>query len=320
MGVAGDFPQVHRHGLPFFPTTSPADVKTAKQLTFHAVQSYFYLSTTKAACHTCCERARNLVAERHVLQLDIVAVVYVRHVHAHLVVLFRLHAFRERHRLRLYLSERVESLNGLDAFVGRHDGGEAAVGIVGEFLHSHAASEPATAGKLAGVIEEIAVPFVVGHSAVVRERLGVAQRHDFAGIGPRSGRGGCRAVADMLWHTACCIQQLVGSVPFRQPWALHVGVLVLLSLFALVHRWRPEGLLRHRKHAQLAFVAYHVAVQLQVVDAGVAPHQPCLAVVVDKHSGVDVVPAAVFIERFAQCVAERPGWAVAHCHADGHAL
>ena len=94
-------------------------------------------------------------------------------IHAHLVILLGLHALRECHGLSLHLTIGVELGNGLHTLVGRHDGGEATVGIVLKLLHSHTTAKAATIGELAGVVEEIGVSLKVCHATVVRKRLGV---------------------------------------------------------------------------------------------------------------------------------------------------
>ena len=166
------------------------------------------------------------------------------------------------------------------------------------------------------MVEEIAMTFVVGHAAVVRKRAGFEEGHDDAGIGPgASRRGGC-AVRDMLGHATGGIQQLIGlcglylifrGVDFAEPGALGIVVLVLLALFLLVSQGRAKAFLRHVEHAEFAFIGNHVAVQLQVIDAGVTPHEPRLSVVVDHHRRVDMIPRAVLEQRFAKCILEGTG-------------
>ena len=123
----------------------------------------------------------------------------------------------------------------------------------------------------------------------------------------------------MLWHATGGIEQVVAAGSLHEPRAFHVGVLILKAFLTLVHGGRAESLLSHREHAHLTLVGDHVAVEFQVVDTGITPHEPCLSVVVDHHRGVYVVPLAVFIERFPDGIAEGTCRRVADCHADGHA-
>ncbi len=235
------------------------------------------------------------------------------------IVLLGFQTFGESHRLGLHAAVGTEGIDGFHALVGRHDGGEAAVGVVLEFLYGHASAEASAIGQLARVVEEIGVSFVVGNATVVGERVGLAERHDLASILPRACRRRRRAVADVLRHSAGSIEQLVGAVALRQPRAFHVAVLVFLALLALAHHRASEGLLGHVQLSQLAAVGNHVAVELQVVTLRIAPHQPGLAVVVDEDCWVDVVPRAVLKQRLSDGILERPRRRVAHSHTDGHA-
>ena len=89
--------------------------------------------------------------------------------------------------------------------------------------------------EFTGVVEEIGMSFKVGHTTVVGERVGLTEGHDLTGICPWSKRTLCRAVTDMLGHSAGSIQQLVGTVALGEPWSFYVGVLVLFSFLPLVH-------------------------------------------------------------------------------------
>ena len=132
-----------------------------------AIQPNLYLSATQTTGHAGREGTRGLVAQVDGLQLDVVTIVNVGDVDTHLITLFCFYTFREGHRLGLYLTVWVKLGNGLDALIGRHDGGEAAVGIVLELLDGHAATKAATTRQLACMIEEIAMPFEVGYTTVV---------------------------------------------------------------------------------------------------------------------------------------------------------
>ena len=173
------------------------------------VDAYLNLSATQTTGHTGGEGTGQFVAKADVLQFDIVAVVNVRHVDAYLAVLLRLHTLRECHRFGFHLTIGVERGDGFYALVGRHDGWEAAVGIILELFDGYAASETTTIRQFARVVEEVGVAFIVGHATVVSERLRVAEGHNLAGIGPGTcGRGSC-AVGNVFWNTTGSIEQLI---------------------------------------------------------------------------------------------------------------
>ena len=109
----------------------------------------------------------------------------------------------------------------------------------------------------------------------------------------------------MLRHATGSIKQLVGAVTLGKPRPFGVTVLVFLVLLAFVHRRCAESLFRHVKHSQFTRVADHVAVQLQIINAWITPHQPGLAVVVNHHRGVYVIPAAILEQRLSDGITER---------------
>ena len=165
--------QVGSNGLPLLPATSARNIHSAEEFSSEAIQADFNLSTTQATSHTSRECAWGLVAEVYILQLNIVTIMDVADIDTDLIILFCLHTFRKRHGLSLYLTVGIELSNGLHTLVGRHDGGEATVGIVLKLLHSHTTAKAATIGELAGVVEEIRVTLEVSHTTVVGKRLGV---------------------------------------------------------------------------------------------------------------------------------------------------
>ena len=120
------------------------------------------------------------------------------HIDTNLVILLSLQTTRESHRLGFHLAERVERSNGLHTFVSRQNGGEATISIILELLDSHATAKAATLRQLARMVEEVGVTVEVGNATVVGKRLGIAQRHNLAGILPRTCRRRCRTVRDML--------------------------------------------------------------------------------------------------------------------------
>ena len=219
-GIAVEGCQVGGDGLPLLPAAGGGHVQRSEQLTAHAVQPYLYLSAAQSAGHACREGSRHLVAQVYVLQLDVVAVVDVGDVDAQAVLhlgtlvgchqpLLGLHALGEGHGLGLHAAVGVELGHGLHALAGGQDGGEGAVVVVLELLDGHATPEAAAAGQLTRMVEEVGVTLVVGHAAVVGERACVAERHDFAGVCPRSRGVGRRAVGDMFGHAAGGIQQAI---------------------------------------------------------------------------------------------------------------
>ena len=284
------FGKVGSQRLPLLPTACCGHLESAQQLSLQTVNAHLNLSAAQSTGHTCSECTRKLVAEADILQFDVIAVVDIAHIHTHLVVLLGLHALRESHRLGLHLTVGVKLGHGLHALVGRHDGWETAVGIILKLLYSHTATETATLWQLACVVEEVAVSFIVGHATVVSKRVGIAQRHNLAGILPwAQWRWSC-AVRDMLRHAACCIQQLINTVALGEPWALYVRVLIFLSLLALLHHRTAEGLLGHGQPTQFTLVRNHVSVQLQIIYLWISPHQPSLSVVINHNCWVDMVP------------------------------
>ena len=105
----------------------------------------------------------------------------------------------------------IEGGNGLHALTRRMNRRETAVGGVREFLNSGTAAETAATGKVTGMIEEIMMSFEIGHTAVVGERIGTAQRHHLALVVPGAeGRGG-GAVADVLWHSAGSVKEVISG-------------------------------------------------------------------------------------------------------------
>ena len=54
----------------------------------------------------------------------------------------------------------------------------------------------------------------------------------------------------------------------------------------------------------LAVKSDHVLLELDIVAGGISEHEPCLTIVVDKNSRVDIRPVGT-AERFAQSVLER---------------
>ena len=113
-------------------------------------------------------------------------------IHPYLIVLLGLDTFRESHGLGLHLAIRIKHTNGLHTCIGRHNLGKTAIVVVFELLDSNTTSETATLWQLAGMVEEVAVTFVVGHTTMVGKRVGITQRHNLASILPRAcRRRGC---------------------------------------------------------------------------------------------------------------------------------
>ena len=251
----------------------------------------------------------------------------VGNVDAHLVVLLSFDTLGEGHRLSFDLAEGVELGDGLHTLVGRQDGGERTIGIILELLDGYATAEATATRQLAGVVEEVGVSLVVGHTAMIGKRAGIAQRHNLTGIGPRASGVGSSAVRDMLGNATGGVEQLVNlrrvyliflTVNLANPRSLGVTVLILLAFLALVHCGRTEGFLSHIETPQLTTVRDHVLVQLQVVALGISPHQPRLTVVINHHRGVDMIPATVLEERFSYRITEGTDGRVADSYADGH--
>ena len=109
---------------------------------------------------------------------------YVGDIDTHLIILLGLYTTGEGHRLGLNTTEWREGCDGLHTFIGGVDNWEAAIRIIGKLLHGSTATKTAAIRKLSRVIEEIGMAKVVGYAAMIGERLGVAQRHNLATIGP----------------------------------------------------------------------------------------------------------------------------------------
>lgn len=165
----------------------------------------------------------------------------IRHIDTHLFVLLRLDTLGECHGLSLHLTVGIECADRSYPFIRRQDGGKTAVRIILELLDGNTASETTAVGQFPGMVEEIAVTFVVGNTTVVGKRLGIAEWHDFSRIFPRTGRRGCRTIGDMLRDTTGGIQQLVGAVPLGEPRSLHVAVLILFPFSRLLMIGPPKA-------------------------------------------------------------------------------
>ena len=157
-------------------------------MTADAVDTDLDGTATQSTCHPCREGTGSLLAELHVLQFDIVTIVDIRHIDTHLFVLLRLDTLGECHGLRLHLTVRIECTDRFYPFIRRQDGGKTAVRIILELLDGNTASETTAVGQFPGMVEEIAVTFVVGNTTVVGKRLGIAEWHDFSRIFPRTCR------------------------------------------------------------------------------------------------------------------------------------
>ena len=238
------------------------------------------------------------------------------HINTNLVILLSLHTLRESHRLGLRLEIGVEGSKGLYALVGRHDGGEAAIGIVLKLLYSYTTAKAAAFGQLTCVIEKIRMALIVGYTAVVGKRVCLAQGHDLTSIGPGACGCGSGAVRDMLRHATSSIEQLIDfvlinlilcGIHLSNPRTLGVVVLVLLATFTFVHRGSTKAFLCHIHTTQLAAVGNHVAVEFQIVNSGVTPHQPRLTIIINHHGGVDMIPRAVLKEGLSNGILEGTG-------------
>ena len=78
--------------LPPFPAARARHVEGTEELSAEAVDAYLYLTTTQSTGHTSGKGTWQILAEMDVLQLDIVAIMDISDIDAHLVVLLGLHA------------------------------------------------------------------------------------------------------------------------------------------------------------------------------------------------------------------------------------
>ena len=134
----------------------------------------------------------------------------------------------------------------------------------------------------------------------------------------------------MLRHSTCCIEEIITFGCLRpllclpHLWLLHnprtfgIGVLILFVLVTLCHIGSAETLFCHLHLLHLTIDADHVLIQLQVVDARIAPIEPCLTIIINEHSGVNMIPTAIFIERLANGIAERTCGRICHSHTNRH--
>ena len=208
--------------LPLFPPSCTRHLQASQQLSVDTIDTYLDSSASESAGNSCRKSTGRLLTEVNTLQLDIVTVMDISYIHTHLIVLLGLDTFRESHCLGFHLAVGIEFLYRLHALISRHDGRETTVGIVFELLNSHATTETPTLRQLTGMIEEITVSFIVGHTTMIRERTSLTERHDLACIGPRTCRRRCCTVGDMLRYATSGIEQLIGSVALCQPRTFHI--------------------------------------------------------------------------------------------------
>ena len=80
-----------------------------------------------------------------------------------------------------------------------------------------------------------------------------------------------------------------------------------------------KTLLGHLQIEHCAGEADHVLVEFHTIHTWIAPVEPCLTIIVDEYGWIDVIPRAIFIQWFADGVAEGSCRTVCHSHTDGHA-
>ena len=129
---------------------------------------------------------------------------------------------------------RIEGGDGLHTLASGRNRREATVVGVFELFNSCAATEAATARQMTCVVEEIVMTLEIGYTAVVGERVGASQRHNFTLVVPGAKRRGGGAVADVLRYTASGVEEQPRTRGFLyEPRSFDVGILIFLALLAL---------------------------------------------------------------------------------------
>ena len=124
----------------------------------------------------------------------------------------------------------------------------------------------------------------------------------------------------MLGNTTSSIEQLICTIAFGKPRTFYIGVFVLFVLIPLIHCRRTESLFCHIELSYLAINANHVLIELCIIHPWIAPHNPCLTIVVNHDGWVYMVPFRIGIERFADSIAERSCRRIADSNTYRHSL
>jgi hypothetical protein len=166
------------HRGPGRPGARTRHAASADESTAGPAEAQLDLAATRTRRDTGAEGLGATAAERDTLDLDIVAVVDVRHRHAALAARLRLDALRPRNRLGLLAHVRVQRLQLRRPRSAHGEGGDAPVGIVDEALDGHGALVPAAAGEGAVVVEEVRVVLVIDDRGVICETASFGGHHD----------------------------------------------------------------------------------------------------------------------------------------------
>ena len=124
----------------------------------------------------------------------------------------------------------------------------------------------------------------------------------------------------MLWYTTSCIEQLVSTIALGKPRTFHVRIFIFLTFLSLAHDGTTKGFLCHVEKAQFTTIGNHVAIQLQIVTLWIAPHQPCLPIIINQYCWVNMIPTAILEQGLSDGIAERSCWCVTHCYTNSHTI
>src|SRR5574344_1992695 len=137
----------------------------------------------------------------------------------------------------------------------------------------------------------------------------------------------------MLWHTTSRIEQIVAlrildrftlSIChlrlLHEPRTFCIDILILLFTVTLGRVWSTKSLFGHFQRLHLAIKRNHILIELDIIHARVAPHEPCLTFLVNHNSRVSMIPTAILIEWLADGITERTCGRICHCHANSHSI
>ena len=172
--------------------------------------------------------------------------------------------------------ERVKVLDGLyDAIVGGADRGNGSVGIPGEFFDGGRTAVAAALHVLLVMVEEEAAALKVDNAGVDGERgTRFATRHNDALVSPGARRGIAPGIVNGFGNATGGVNHVILLAALVNPRAF--GILAVKAA--------------HVGDLDVACAFDHVLLEGAIIELRVTPVEPCLAIVVNKHGGVDVVP------------------------------
>ena len=215
------------------------------------------------------------------------------------------HATHPRLGLGFHAHERVKVLDGLyDAIVGSADSGNGTVGIPGEFFNCGRTAVAAALHVLLVMIEEEAAALKVDNAGVNGERgTRFAFRHNDALVGPGTRRGITPGIVNGFGNATGGVNHVIFFSALVDPRAF--GILAVKGA--------------HVGDLDVACAFDHVLLEGAIIELRVTPVEPCLAIVVNKYGGVDVVPVGARQVLAVQGILEGAFLLVGHGHVDGAA-